>query len=55
MNIDKLCKDCLDYHKCIEEGCVDQDGIPVKLKDRFYSLFVEGYDICIMQLEAISF
>lgn len=34
MNIDKLRKDCLDYHKCIEEGYVDQDGIPVKLKDR---------------------
>lgn len=34
MNIDKLRKGCLDYHKCIEEGYVDQDRISVKLKDR---------------------
>ena len=44
MNVDKLCKDCLNYHKCIEDGYVDQDAIPVKLKDRLYSLFVEGCD-----------
>ena len=44
MNVDKLCKDCLDYRKCIKEGYVDQDGFPVRLKDRLYSLFVEGCD-----------
>lgn len=44
MCIDKLCKNCLDYRKCIKEGYVDQDGFPVRLKDRLYSLFVEGYD-----------
>lgn len=51
MNIDKLCKNCLNYYKCIKEGYVDQDGIPVRLKDRLYCLFVEGYDCFVRRFE----
>ena len=49
--IDKLCKDYLYCRKCIEEGYADQDGIPTKLRNRLYSLFVEGYDCFVRRFE----
>lgn len=45
----KPCKNCLYYKNCIEDIYPWDYEFPIKLKERLYNLFVDGYD-CFIQI-----